>query len=153
MAREIDERITAGWKCFGQYSAFLKDQKIPMCLKKKIMNTVIIPSMTYGAETWSLTKHLKNKLTVAQRTMERAMLGITIKDKIRNENIRARKKLEDIVWKMQKAKGQWAGYVARMDINNWARKTTEWTPRDNRRTRGRPKRRRRDDIHSSGGTG
>uniref|UniRef100_A0A3P8SJP4 Reverse transcriptase domain-containing protein n=1 Tax=Amphiprion percula TaxID=161767 RepID=A0A3P8SJP4_AMPPE len=40
MAREIDERITAGWKRFGQYSSFLKDQKIPMCMKKKIMDTV-----------------------------------------------------------------------------------------------------------------
>ena len=91
--------------------------------------------MTYGAETWSLTKHLKNKLAVAQRSMERAMLGITIKDKIRNENIRARTKVEDILCKAEKAKGQWAGHVARMDINKWARKTTEWTPRDKKNER------------------
>ena len=109
MAREIDGRITAGWKRFGQYSSFLKDKKIPMCMKKKIIDTVILPSMTYGAETWSLTQHLKNKLAVAQRSMERAMLGITIKDKIRNENIRARTKVEDVVWLAEKAKGQWAG--------------------------------------------
>ena len=67
MAREINERITAGWKRFGQYSSFSKDRKMPLCLKKKIMDTVILPSMTYGAETWSVTKHLKNKLAVAQR--------------------------------------------------------------------------------------
>ena len=130
MAREIDGRITAGWKRFGQYSSFLKDKKIPMCMKEKIIDTVILPSMTYGAETWSLTQHLKNKLAVAQRSMERSMLGITIKDKIRNENIRARTKVEDVVWLAEKAKGQWAGHVTRMDFNNWARKTTEWTPRD-----------------------
>ena len=36
------------------------------------------------------------------------MLGIKIKDTITNENIRARAKVEDIVWKAEKAKGQWA---------------------------------------------
>ena len=152
MAREIDERITAGWKPFCQYSSFLKDQKIPIRLKRKIMDTVILPSMAYGAETWSLTKHIKNKLAVAQRTMEIAMLGITITDKIRNENIRARTKVEDIVWKAIKAKGHWAGHVARMDINKWARKTIERTPRDRRRTSGRPKRRWRDDIEQKTGS-
>lgn len=30
VAREIDKSITAGWKRFGQYSSFLKNQKIPM---------------------------------------------------------------------------------------------------------------------------
>ena len=80
------------------------------------------------------------------------MLGITIKDKIRNENIRARTKVEDIVRKAEKAKGQWAGHVARMDINKWAWKTTEWTLRDRRRTRGRPKRRWRDDIEQKTGS-
>ena len=45
MAREIDERIAAGWKHFGQYSSSLKDQKIPMCLKKEIMNTVILATI------------------------------------------------------------------------------------------------------------
>ena len=80
-----------------------------MCLKKKIMDTVLLPSMTYGAEIWSLTKHLKNKLAVAQRTVERAMLGITIKDKIGNENIRARTKVEGSVWKVEKAKASGQG--------------------------------------------
>uniref|UniRef100_A0A3P9I9K1 ribonuclease H n=1 Tax=Oryzias latipes TaxID=8090 RepID=A0A3P9I9K1_ORYLA len=44
MPKEIDERVTSGWKRFGQYSTFLRDQKMPMCLKRKIMNTVILPS-------------------------------------------------------------------------------------------------------------
>eukprot|EP00794_Sanderia_malayensis_P004319 gene4318-4893_t len=43
----------------------------------KIMNTVILPSMTYGAETWSLTNHQREKLAVTQRSMERSMMGVT----------------------------------------------------------------------------
>ena len=56
MDKEIDKRITSGWTRFGEYSHFLKDSNIPICLKRKIMDTVIQPVMTYGAETWTLTK-------------------------------------------------------------------------------------------------
>ena len=89
MAKEIDERVTSAWKRFGQYSTFLRDQRMPMCLKRKIMNTVILPSMTYGAETWSLTNRQREKLAVTQRSMERSMLGVTRRDKFRNEDLRS----------------------------------------------------------------
>lgn len=57
-------------------------------LEKKIMNGVILPAMTYGSETWSLTKTQRERLAVAQGNMERSMLGITRRDKKRNEWIR-----------------------------------------------------------------
>ena len=43
-------------------------------------------------------------------------------------------------------RGQWAGHVARMSNTRWARITSEWTPREGKRIRGRPKRRWRDSI-------
>ena len=66
MAKEIDERITSAWKRCGQYSTFLRDQRMPICLKRKIMDTVILPAMTYGAETWSLTNHQREKLAITK---------------------------------------------------------------------------------------
>ena len=44
--------------------------------------------MTYTSETWTLSKKIENKLRTAQRAIERAMLNITRKDRIRNKNIR-----------------------------------------------------------------
>ena len=69
--KEIDRRITAGWQRFGQYSEFLRKKSIPLRLKKRIIDGVILPAMTYAAETWTLTKRPKDKLAVAQRSMER----------------------------------------------------------------------------------
>ena len=60
--------------------------------------------------------------------------------------------LSFIIHSSERAKGQWAGHIAQMDFNNWARKTTEWTPRDRERKRGRPKRRWRDDIEQKAGS-
>ena len=52
-----------------------------MCLKRKVYNGCILPAMTYGCETWKLTKSSENKLRIAQRAMERAMLGVTLRDR------------------------------------------------------------------------
>ena len=44
--------------------------------------------MVYGSETWALTKAHMDLLSVAQRKMERIMLGITLHDHKRNTWIR-----------------------------------------------------------------
>ena len=49
--------------------------------------------MTYGAETWTLTKQAQNKLAAAQTKMERSMLDITYKDRRTNIWVRERKKI------------------------------------------------------------
>ena len=63
---EINQRVNAGWRRFGQYCHFLKERNILNSLKRRIMDTVILPSLTYGAETWALTKHQTRKLAAAQ---------------------------------------------------------------------------------------
>jgi heme oxygenase len=52
--------------------------------------------MTYGTETWPLTMGLIRRLNVTQRAMERAMLGVSLRDRIRNDEIRKRSKVTDI---------------------------------------------------------
>ena len=85
ISKEIGQRITSGWRRFGRYSHFLKDKNIPICLKRKIMGAVNLPAMTYGADTWALTKNQEKKLVAAQRSMEkRLLLSITKRDKIWN---------------------------------------------------------------------
>ena len=111
---------------------------MPYCLKKKIFDTVILPSMTYGAETSTLTKRQENNLAVAERSMEITILNIARQDKIRNFAIRERARVTDIIERMCSMRGQWTGHIARMDNRKWAKTTTEWTPRDGKRRRGRP---------------
>ena len=40
--------------------------------------------MTYGAETWTLTKQAQDKLAAAQTKMDRSMLNTTYKDRKTN---------------------------------------------------------------------
>ena len=74
------------------------------------------------------------------------MLGIKLIDKVPNLEIRQRTKINDILEEITKLKWKWAGHVARMKDNRWTVRCTEWQVRDGRRSKGRPKRRWRDDI-------
>ena len=145
-ANEVQLRIKAGWAVFGKYKEIFQNKEIPICLKRKVFNQCIIPTMTYGCQTWSLTKDIVNKMEVCQRKMERKMLGLKQINRIPNSTIREITKVDDILKVITKAKWKWAGHVARMNDNRWTVRCTEWQVRHGKRSRGRPRRRWHDDI-------
>jgi hypothetical protein len=75
--------------------------------------------MTYGAETWILTVRLVHKFNVAQRAIERAILGVSLRDRIRNQVIRQRTKVTDIAHRIRMLKWQWAGHISRRTDHRW----------------------------------
>lgn len=150
--KEVNRRIQLGWAAFGKLRSLFVS-KIPQSLKTKVFNQCVLPVMTYGAETWSLTMCLIKKLRIAQRAMERAMLGISLRDRIRNEEIRRRTKITDIAQRSSKLKWQWAGHIARRTDGRWSRKVLEWIPRIGKRSVGRPPARWTDDLAKVAGVG
>nr|ADI61818.1 endonuclease-reverse transcriptase [Bombyx mori] len=150
LEREIKRRIQLGWAAFGKLRGIFSSH-IPQCLKTKVFNQCVLPVMTYGAETWTLTVRLVRQLKVAQRAMERAMLGVSLKDKIRNEIIRPRTKVIDIAQRVSKLKWQWAGHICRRTDDRWSRRVLEWRPRSGRRNVGRPLARWCDDLRTVAG--
>ena len=144
-SNEVKRRIAAGWIAFNNHRDLLKG-KLPMCLKRKIYNQCVLPAMTYGCQTWALTKRMEQRLRVTQRSMERAMLGITRMDRQRNECIRGQTQVQDVIQKVKRLKWQWAGHIARMTDNRWTKLVTEWLPLNEKRKRGRPKTRWVDEI-------
>ena len=144
--KEVQKRITAGWSAFGKYKFIFTNREMPISLKRKTFNACTIPAMTYGCKTWTLTKTIVHKLQVAQRAMERKILGIKITDKIPNEEITVQTNILNIIKHITSTKWRWAGHVARMQDNRWTIRTTEWQVRKGRRPRGRPKMRWKDDI-------
>ncbi|CAH2208674.1 jg4156 [Pararge aegeria aegeria] len=52
------------------------------------------------------------------RITQRAMLGVSLRDQIRNEEIRRRTKVTDIrvAQRVAKVKWQWAGHIARWTL-------------------------------------
>ncbi|KAG7307782.1 hypothetical protein JYU34_006375 [Plutella xylostella] len=143
--KEIARRIQLGWAAFGNLADVFKSS-LPQCLKTKVFNQCVLPTLTYGAETWTLTKTGMHKIKVAQRAMERTMLGISLVDRIPNVEIRRRTKVEDVGRRITKLKWRWAGHLARREDGRWTKAVSEWWPREGRRPVGRPPTRWSDDI-------
>ncbi len=125
-------RIGMGWSAVGKQNIVM-NSNLPFSLKRKVYKQCILLVLTYGSETWRLTKKLETKLRSTQRGMERRMLGITWRDKGRGSWIREQTKLEDILMTVKNKKWTWTGYVMCRRDNIWTTKGTEWQPRNGRR--------------------
>ena len=96
--------------------------------------------MVYGFETVAVTKKQVEEMEVAEIKMLRFAMGVTRKDKIRNEYIRSTLKVERLGMKMREGRLRWYGHVMRRDQEYVGKKMMEMELRGKRR-RGRPKRR------------
>jgi len=146
MQNEIRRRIAAGWGAFNRYRPYFSNRRMPMRHKTKLYNACVLPALVYGAETWATTKDQVREVSVAQRRMERAMVGITLRQRISNEEVRRRTQVRDAGSEAVKRKWIWARKVSKMPAERWARAVTEWTPRLWTRPRGRPPKRWSDDF-------
>ena len=57
--QEVSTRIKVGWGVFGKYREVFLDRHLPMSLKRKVFNQSVLPALTYGCQTWTLTKAFK----------------------------------------------------------------------------------------------
>lgn len=145
MQKEIETRIGNAWKRYWSLKEVMKNKEISIHIKKKLYNTCILPVLTYGCQTWSLTKNQIKKLEVCQRAMERSMLNKKRADKIRNETLRKTTKIEDVTVKVKRLKWRWTGHILR-GIEKWNKVILNWYPRMGKRKKGRQFKRWVDEI-------
>lgn len=150
---EIKRRIRLAWAGFGKMNYIFKNKSIPINLKRRAFDTCILPVATYGLETMAMTKKTANQIRVMQRAMERVMLGIGLRDRKRNEDIRQKTRVTDVIERIAELKWQWVGHVARKDGTHWTYRLVHWRPRRSRRSAGRPQKRWLDDIKKQAGIG
>ena len=144
-AAEIKRRIIARWIAFNKHRYIMKSQ-LPMCLKRKVFNQCVLTTMTYGSQTWAITKRMQERLQVTQRSMERAMVGVTRRDRKTNVWLRQQTRVLDITSRIKQLKWQWTGHIARVTDSKWTKKVTEWIPLQMKRKPGRPNTRWDDEI-------
>ena len=138
--RKVKKRVQAGWNGWRRVSGVICDRKLPARVKGKVYSSVVRPAMVYGLETVAVTKKQVEEMEVAEMKMLRFAMGVTRKDKIRNEYIRSTVKVERLEMKMRKGRLRWCGHVKRRDQEYVERKIMEMEL-PGKRKRGRPKRR------------
>lgn len=83
--------------------------------KMKIFNASIVPVLLYGCETWSPLSANLNNLEVFHMSCLRTILGVSLHDRLSNQNIRRlccnQQTIQD---RLRQSRLRWLGHVARM---------------------------------------
>ena len=102
--RKVKKRVQAGWNGWRKVSGVICNRRLPARVKGKVYSLVVRPAMVYGLETVVVTKKQVEEIEVAEIKMLRFAMGVTRKDKIRNEYIRDTVKVERLGMKMREGK-------------------------------------------------
>ena len=86
--REVKKRVQAGWNGWRKVSGVICNRRLPAGVKGKVHSSVVRPAMVYGLEMVAVTKKQAKEMEVTEMKMLRFAMGVTRKDKIRNEYIR-----------------------------------------------------------------
>ncbi|KAJ4440667.1 hypothetical protein ANN_08814 [Periplaneta americana] len=135
--KEIKRRISMAWKKFWSLKFILTNKFQKLSLKIETLEKCVLPVLLYGCQTWSLTSKQKHMLQTCQRSMERKILQLSLRNKVRNEELRNCTGMKDVLNTAENLKWKWGGHVVRMDHRQWTHRLILWDPRIGRRRVGR----------------
>jgi hypothetical protein len=146
--KEVNIRISKTWAKFWSLKNIFKGP-FKNSQKSQIFNMCIVPSLTYGCQTWTLTSKIIKKLETTQNSIERSILNFKKKDRKKLKTIKSLlKENTDVVKYVRRQKWRWAGHVARMKDDRWTYKSTFWFLSHFKRKKGRQLARWEDDINA-----
>ena len=137
---EVRKRIQPGWMSWRKVSGVLCDKKLSAKVKGKMYKSVARPAMLYGMETVTVTGRQMGKIEVAELKIMRWALGVSRKDKIRNEYVRGTTKIAKLGDKLRNVRLRWYGHVKRREEDYVEKRMMEMAVPGIRK-RGRPRRR------------
>ncbi|WKY16911.1 hypothetical protein Q1695_001487 [Nippostrongylus brasiliensis] len=126
---ELGRRKRAAWGAFKSVEEVVRKTKNARLLAH-LFDSTVLPALTYASEPWALRKRDEHAICVAQRSIERRMLGgtrfIQARDGKRSSELRRQSKIRDAVAWAKLSKIRWAGHVMRFRDDRWTRAVTDW---------------------------
>jgi hypothetical protein len=147
---EIQARILSGNRCYNACGKLIKSRALNRSSKLKVCKSLIRPIVTYGCEAWTFTNRDEQCLRVFERRILRRIFG-PVRDEDGCWIIRMNHELNDLIKNadmvrfVKSKRMTWQGHVMRMEEKRIPKRVLEWKP-VGRRNRGRPRKRRIEDI-------
>ena len=145
--KEIDSRINKASQALGRLRhKVLNQHNIKISTKIKVYNAVVLSSLLYGSETWTLhRKHIKKLEQFHQRAL-RSILGIRWQDRVPNTVVLDRSNAKCIESLLVQAQLRWVGHTIRMEDHRMPKQLLYGELASGKRNQGRPRKRYKDMI-------
>jgi len=125
----VKDRIQVRNRAYAANHHMLKSKIIKRSAKIQIYKTLVRPVLTYGSETWTLTKSDENLLRIFERKILRKTYGLIQEGDIwrirNNEELNRSINGQDIVKFIKAQRIRWLGHVKRMEVGAMPRKMME----------------------------
>jgi hypothetical protein len=128
---DVDRRIKAASAAFGALKHVFSNKYVHESVKGQVYMALVLTTLLYGCEVWSLREDLLNRLrrfhNRCSRSMCRITMAHTIRHRITSESLFRRLGIQDLDRYYHNRVLRWAGHVARMPMSRMPRQLlTGW---------------------------
>ena len=95
------------------YSIVMK-RELPKKAKLSIFKAVFVPILTYGHESWVVTKRMRSQVQASKMRFLRRIEGVTLFNNVRSSEIRKSLNIEPLLLGIERSQLRWFGHVRRM---------------------------------------
>jgi len=138
-------------KITGILNDLFRPQKTLNKTRIKLYNTLALPFLLYGSETWTVKASAARRITAAEMKYMRRTAGYTWADYKTNAQIAKELKITQVLYKLLEYRRSWIQHVNRMSRSRLPRAMKHYSP-TGRRNRGRPLKRLLDTWDRNGST-
>ena len=120
--REVTTRLKEASTVYQMWRRkVFKNRSLSKTTKLKVFRTCVMPVLLYGAETWTVTQEEIRKLKTFQMRCILDILGFTLWDRRRNEDLLKEADEQPIEMKMKEMRLRWFSHFQRMP-DHWPQK-------------------------------
>jgi (2Fe-2S) ferredoxin len=142
--------VSEGEKVSGVLRKMWKGEGLSIDSKRGMYKGIVSPMLLYGSESWATSAAERRRMEVMEMKCMRAMCGITIMNRVRNEDVRSRCGSEvSIGERMDRNVLRWYGHVDRMEEERIVKRVYSAKVEGGRARRGRPEIRSMDGVGAS----
>ena len=147
---EVNVRIARASATFGRLHANVWNRRgISLQTKLKVYKAIVLPTLLYACETWTVYQRHAKKLNHFHTTCLRKQLNIKWQDRIPDTEVLAQADLPSIYTILMQSQLCWAGHVARMLDHRLPKRLFYGELQQGKRSHGGQKKRFKDTLKTS----
>ena len=112
-------RVRSGWSKFKELLPLLTSRALPLSTKGRVYQACVSSVMMYGSETWPVRAEDMCCMGRNDMWMIQWMCNVSLKNRLRSDELRGRLNLESIGRCVQNRRFCWFGNIERMDKSFW----------------------------------